>query len=63
MPAKDRKNPPPAPKKAATSIPPHPKPSDPKHAEWVVDEAIDETFPASDPPAITQPHRKPGKSR
>jgi hypothetical protein len=61
MPSKDRKNPPPAPKKAATAITPHPKPSDPKHAEWQVDEANDESFPASDPPAITQPHKKPGK--
>ena len=61
MPSKPPKSPAPAPKVSSTRVTPHPKPSDPKHAEWKVDEAIDESFPASDPPAITQPHKKPGK--
>lgn len=61
MPNRNRKPQAPAPKVSATRVAPHPKPSDPKHAEWLVDEAVDESFPASDPPAIAQPHRKPGK--
>jgi len=61
MPSKSRKSPAPAPKVGSSRVAPHPKPSDPKHDEWQVDEAGDESFPASDPPAITQPHRKPGK--
>ena len=46
---------PPAPKVSATKIPPVTKASNPKHDEWVIDEAIDESFPASDPPAIASP--------
>lgn len=56
MASKQGKNPAPAPKVGATRVPPHPKTSDPKHREWLVDEGSDESFPASDPPAITQPH-------
>ena len=41
------------------------KPAKPKnakrqHREELLDEALDESFPASDPPAIFEPHRKPG---
>lgn len=54
----------PAPKTAASKIVPV-EPEDPKHEEWLVDEALDESFPASDPPAIASPSpkpaRKPGK--
>lgn len=54
----------PAQKVAASKIVPV-KPEDPKHEEWLVDEALDESFPASDPPAIASPSpkpaRKPGK--
>lgn len=30
--------------------------NDPAHEERMLDEALEETFPASDPPAQTQPH-------
>jgi hypothetical protein len=46
----------PAPKLAASRIPPHPRRDDPAHDEWHIDEADDESFPASDPSAIAQPH-------
>ena len=45
------------PKLPATKLPPHPSPRDPEHEEWRIDEAEDESFPASDPPAPAQPHR------
>ncbi len=40
-----------------TSMPKHPKPTDPdqaekRHLDELLDEALAETFPASDPPAI-----------
>lgn len=58
----DKKTPPPAPKSSGTSVPAHPNPKDPKHEEWLIDEAEDESFPASDPSSITQPHpKKPPK--
>jgi hypothetical protein len=40
-----------------SKLPGHPRPSDPRHEEWVIDEAEDESFPASDPSSVTQPHR------
>ena len=41
----------------------HPQPSDPKHGEWLIDEASDESFPASDPSSITQPHPPSGNAK
>lgn len=41
-----------------THPPAHPQPSDPKHGEWLIDEASEESFPASDPSSVAQPHRK-----
>jgi DNA-binding transcriptional LysR family regulator len=52
---------PPAPKVSASQVAPHPKPTDPKHCDWLIDEGADASFPASDPSSITQPHRKPRK--
>ena len=46
---------PPGPKISETHVPAHPDPKDPQHAEWHIDEASDESFPASDPSAETQP--------
>ena len=43
-----------APKVAATPVPPT-KTSHPDHDESLMDEAVDESFPASDPPAIANP--------
>ena len=42
-------------KLAATPIPPPPlnKAGTDKHEEGLIDEAVDESFPASDPPAVT----------
>jgi hypothetical protein len=34
---------------------PMPPPGTPEHAEWLIDEANDESFPASDPPAPALP--------
>ena len=48
----------PAPKISGTRLPSHPNPKDAKHEEWKVDESVDESFPASDPPSTSQPHRK-----
>jgi len=43
-------------KLASTPIPPPlKKAGTDKHEEGLIDEAVDESFPASDPPAIAQP--------
>jgi hypothetical protein len=34
---------------------PEPPPGTPEHEEWLLDEAVEESFPASDPPAIVSP--------
>jgi hypothetical protein len=34
---------------------PEPPPGTPEHEEWLLDEAVEESFPASDPPAIVHP--------
>ncbi len=47
----------PAPKVGSSRLPSHPQPGDPKHGEWLIDEASDESFPASDPSSIAQPSR------
>ena len=49
---------PPAPKIQGTRLPEHPNPKDPAHDDWKVDEADDESFPASDPSTATQPTPK-----
>ena len=46
-----------------TPLPAHPQPADPKHGEWLIDEASEESFPASDPSSIAQPHRKSQEPR
>ena len=50
----------PHPKLPATRKP-MPPPGAPGHEESMIDEAVEESFPASDPPAPAQPHRKPKK--
>lgn len=56
-----KRKPPAAPesKPAASQVPPHPSPGDPQHGEWLIDEGDDESFPASDPQSVTQPHPEP----
>jgi hypothetical protein len=44
----------PAEKIQATKLPPQTT-LGAKHDEWVVDEAVDESFPASDPPSTSSP--------
>jgi|RhiMethySRZTD1v2_1073278.scaffolds.fasta_scaffold07529_10 hypothetical protein len=50
----------PAPKIPATKVPP-PRVANDEHEreESVIDEAVDESFPASDPPAIASPGSGP----
>lgn len=50
-----------APKIGASRVPAHPKPADPEHCDWLIDEGADSSFPASDPSSVTQPRRKPRK--
>jgi hypothetical protein len=45
-------------KKTPSPAPAHPPPGDPKHGDWLIDEASEESFPASDPSSVAQPHRK-----
>ena len=46
----------PAPKISATKVPPpHKAAGDDENCERAIDEAVDESFPASDPPAIASP--------
>jgi len=40
--------------KARTPAPPV-KPGQPNHDEWLLDESVEESFPASDPAAPTRP--------
>jgi hypothetical protein len=44
------------------SAPPIPgaEPASPRHDEWLLDEALDETFPASDPISPATPRRPAG---
>jgi hypothetical protein len=37
---------------------PEPPPGTPEHEEWLLDEAVEESFPASDPPAVAHPGKK-----
>ena len=55
------KSPAPAPKVGTSKVPPHPQPKDPKHEEWVIDETVDESFPASDAPSHTPPKERNSK--
>ena len=54
-------------KLATTPIPPPPlgEASAEKHEEGLIDEAVDESFPASDPPTTSQPGGtlSPGRKR
>ena len=45
----------PAPKLHATPVPPAEHADGDEHEERLIDEAVDESFPASDPPAIQSP--------
>lgn len=40
---------------------PMPPPGTPEHAEWLLDEAVEESFPASDSPAPALPETKKKK--
>ncbi len=44
-----------APDNGASHVPDHASPKDPEHAEWLIDEGSDESFPASDPSAAAMP--------
>ena len=45
--AKQRRPARPQQKLPASKLPPHPSPKDPAHEEWRIDEAEDESFPAT----------------
>ena len=57
------RKPAPVPKTHDSKLTPHPSPADPEHVEWLIDEANDESFPASDPSSATQPHVLPGDKK
>ncbi len=40
-----------------------PAKSEKNHLNELLDEALDETFPASDPPAVTRPRKRPPKDQ
>jgi hypothetical protein len=42
----------PAPKLQATAVPPAEQAKGDEHEERMIDESVDESFPASDPPAV-----------
>lgn len=44
----------------STPSPAEPAAEDREHLDALLDEALDETFPASDPPAILEPAPGPG---
>ena len=50
----------PAPKVPATTVPPPEQATGAEHVERLIDEALDESFPASDPPAMP---RSKGKDK
>ena len=50
-----------APKVGTSKVPPHTNPEDPMHDEWVIDQGIDSSFPASDPPSHTPAPPPKGK--
>lgn len=43
------------PDQGGSHVPSHADPADPLHGEWLIDEASDESFPASDPSAVAMP--------
>ena len=49
------------------TLPPTKKPTPPvgtkEHAEWLVDEASEESFPASDPPSPADPSKAPSTDK
>jgi len=51
----------PTPRKPVEGQDPASKPGAPGHDEWLVDESIDETFPASDPIAPSHSEDAPRK--
>ena len=42
---------------------PEPPPGTPGHEEWLIDEASEESFPASDPPSPAHPSSAPAAKK